>query len=343
VIVDLVAAGGPAHMAGIRRGDEILGVEQESVSGKSPEEAIRLLSLGVGEQAKLLCRAVNDSGQTVDGVAVLNYGVASVPSVIGGILPGNVWYFRFTHINDERQLGLFAAKAKEMWESSGGEMKGIIIDLRDCPGGLVEMAQKFAGTFIRSGAFARLRTRAGEETLEVQPFFCWMPEAGDKAAEVALRFYRAPMVVLVNESTCSAAEALAMALSERGRAALVGTRTWGKGAAIATRELGYGGKLEFVSGTMFSPHGFNYEGIGITPVHEVAQPRQQKQDRQLASALEIVKNKPELPDTDDTVPMPTSLGWLYLTLVPLLVVLVGLLVFLRRRRRARSQGTTPTV
>ena len=133
-------------------------------------------------------------------------------------------------------------------------MKALVLDLRDNPGGLLEEAVAVAGRFLAGGRVVIVRERRDEDV--------WSASASPT--------WTGPLVVLVNGGTASAAEILAGALQDQGRARLVGQKTFGKGTVQRLVELSDGSGLKLTVARYFSPAGRAIDGIGLTPEVVVA-------------------------------------------------------------------------
>ncbi len=140
--------------------------------------------------------------------------------------------------------------ARAMAAEGAGRTGGVVLDLRDNPGGLLDEAVAVASAFLDGGPVVSYERR-GAKPRTLDAF-----EGGDTAT---------PLVVLVNPSTASAAEVVAGALQDRNRAVVVGTRTYGKGSVQEPSTLSDGSALELTVGRYLTPSGRALEGIGIEP------------------------------------------------------------------------------
>jgi carboxyl-terminal processing protease len=142
-----------------------------------------------------------------------------------------------------------------------GPLKGLVIDLRDNPGGLLEQAIEVSSRFLDGGEVVSARGR----------------KASDSVRHNVMRtrkFARVPIVVLTSSGSASAAEIVAGALQDRGRAKVLGLTTFGKGSIQTVQPLGAGkGALRLTTARYYTPSGKSIQGVGITPDFEVAQVR----------------------------------------------------------------------
>jgi len=162
-------------------------------------------------------------------------------------------------------------------------IKGIILDLRNNPGGLLDVCVDIADEFLDKGIVVYTQTRDGQKE--------YLRSDNDKI--------NLPLVVLVNKGSASASEILAGAIKDRGRGTLVGTTTFGKGIVQRIKQLSDGSGFKLTVSQYFTPNGINIHGVGIKPNVEVELPENVetigvenlKNDTQLQKGLEILKGK----------------------------------------------------
>jgi carboxyl-terminal processing protease len=241
VSVGSVLAGSPAARAGLRSGDII-----ESVGSQ------RVRDVGVTRVAALLrgradtkVRVVVRRGGVARDLRLTRATVASDDVVVehlrGGI--AHVQVRAFT-----RGVGREVREALEA--AGGGGSGGIVLDLRDDPGGLLTEAVEVASVFLDGGPVVSYERRGkSAQTLDAVP-------GGDLTT---------PVVVLVNGTTASAAEVVTAALQDRNRAVVVGSRTYGKGSVQEPSRLSDGSALELTVGRYLTPAGRSLDGVGIDP------------------------------------------------------------------------------
>ena len=241
MLVSSVAQGSPAGKAGLRAGDELTSVAGVAVQGSS-------VSAVAG-------RLRGPSGSTVTLGVRRATGTLSVTITRSQVVADDVVVDRLKHsvlmirvVSFSRGVGreVRAALAADPAAHAGG----VVLDLRDDPGGLVDEAVAVAGAFLDGGPVVSYVQRgSGTHTLDAIG-------VGDTAT---------PLVVLVDGSTASAAEIVTGALQDRGRAVVIGSKTFGKGSVQEPTTLSDGSAIEFTVGRYLTPSGRALDGVGIDP------------------------------------------------------------------------------
>jgi carboxyl-terminal processing protease len=238
--------GSPAHRAGIRAGDSILSIDGSSVQGKNASDLVKLMRGPAGTTVRIAVRRPGED-------AILRFSmsrqVIEVSSVLGADLDGQIAYLRIKQFQSKTPTELLEAIAR-VRQAMGG-IAGVVLDLRNNPGGLVAAASAVADEFLSGGTVYSTRHR-GQVVDEVR--------AGGSGA-----LQDQPMVVLVNEFSASASELLAGALQDHQRASIVGARTFGKGSVQSIIDLPGGGGLRLTTMRYYTPAGRAIQVAGITP------------------------------------------------------------------------------
>lgn len=253
----------PAYQAGLRAGDRITTLNGVSVAGLSLEQALRLAH---GEVDTYISLTVLRAGEKSPRVVTVKRTLVPRATVHERRLDGDIAYLRIERFQQATpQLVVRALKRLE--ESDAPSLAGIVLDLRDNPGGSVRAAVAVAGAFLPEdtlvvsmlgpsvGADAKMFVRANDPNRNAR-------ESGVDAPAFARSV---PMVVLVDGGSASAAEILAGALQDHGRAVLVGTRTYGKGSVQSVVSLGDGTALKLTVAHYLTPSGRAIHGKGIEP------------------------------------------------------------------------------
>ena len=256
--------GSPAEAAGLRSGDLILAVNGESIEGLSLLEAVNLIRGPRGSEVTLLVRHL---GQLEEVDLVVRRDRIELDSVLVRNRPED----RFAHI----RLTTFysdtpedLAKAIEEQQANGAE--GLILDVRDNPGGLLSSVVEVVSMFIDEGLILYELDGAGRRT--------------DHRTRNPGQFSDIPLVILANRGSASASEIVVGALQDHERAQIVGDKTFGKGSVNRLYRLGNGGGLYLTFAKWYTPEGRLIEGNGIEPDHEVT-----SRDRQRAEAIQLEK------------------------------------------------------
>ena len=239
--------GSPAFRAGVRSGDLIVAIDGEKI-GPDVDHAIERMRGPAGSHVTLtLARA---GSPTPIDVALQRAQVA-VHSVEHALLEPGYGYLRITNFSETTAGDVDRALA-DLERACGGRLAGLVLDLRNNPGGVLEAAVEVSDTFLDSGVIvtAEGRTPDSRFRMEASP--------GDATAG-------ADLTVLVNISSASAAEILAGALKDHHRAVLVGHTTYGKGSVQTVMPLSGGRAVKLTTSRYFTPSGASIQDKGITP------------------------------------------------------------------------------
>ncbi len=241
VEVGSVQPGSPADRAGLLAGDLLLRVAATDVTAADVPTTAGLLRGAEGSTVLVAVRRGSATRTVRLARATFTTDDVVVERLAGGI--SRVAITAFT-----RGVGRDVARA--MAAEGSGRTGGVVLDLRDNPGGLLDEAVAVASVFLDGGPVVSYERR-GAKPRTLDAF-----EGGDTAT---------PLVVLVNPSTASAAEVVAGALQDRNRAVVVGTRTYGKGSVQEPSTLSDGSALELTVGRYLTPSGRALDGVGIEP------------------------------------------------------------------------------
>jgi carboxyl-terminal processing protease len=239
--------GSPAERAGIKSGDHIVAINGEPVVEVSVEKTIKRIKGPVGSHVKLTIRRANvPSALTFDLVRE----IVRLPSIRAKLLVGGIGYISLNQFIEGTHGELLRASAA-LRKAVGGELNGLILDLRNNGGGMVDEAVNVADELLDRGAIYSTRHR-GVVVEEARA------SRGGALATV-------PLVVLVNDWSASASELLAGALQDDKRALIVGSQTFGKGSVQAIVELPDGAGLKLTISRYYTPLGRSIQAVGIQP------------------------------------------------------------------------------
>ena len=240
-------ADSPADKAGIKAGDTILEINGEPVVDMSLAEAIIKIRGPKGTAVRLL---ILHEGETEPEEIEIIRARVELPSVRFE-MKGDIAHINVTQFSERTKEELFQA----LQSLAEKKARGIILDLRHNPGGLLESVVDVASYFLHDGTVVDIIDNQGNmTTLQVKT----------SALTTDL-----PMVVLVDKASASGSEVLAGALQDHGRATIAGTKTYGKGSVNVLHRLDDGSGLYITTARWLTPHGYLIEGEGIAPDHEL--------------------------------------------------------------------------
>jgi carboxyl-terminal processing protease len=249
VKVNYVNKGAPAYRSGLVAGDLITHVEGLSIKDKTLSEAVEKMRGLAGDPIKITVKSVGRVPREITVVREVVQGRAVRHRVHEGV--GYIYLETFNNENVTRDLGeAIDLLSKEF----SGKVPGLILDIRNNGGGLLEQSVDVSGHFLSGGEVVSVRGRQADDIDR------YHAKHGEKLAGV-------PVVVLTNGNSASASEIVAGALQDRGRALIVGTPTFGKGSVQSVYPLqgGKQGALRLTSARYFTPAGSSIQGLGITP------------------------------------------------------------------------------
>ena len=269
----------PGERAGIKTGDRIIRVNGVEYSAENMDEAVKVMKGKPKTKVTITIMRLDKEGnnQTLD-LDIVREEIRLI-TVKSNIIDNNIGYIRITSF-DELTYKDFKENLSKLEKSN---IKGLIIDLRNNPGGLLNVCAEIADELLGAGDIVYTQTKDGtREYLK-----------SDKN-QITI-----PIVLLVNGGRASASEILAGAVKDHQRGELIGTKTFGKGVVQRIRELSDGSGIKLTVSEYFTPNGTNIHGIGITPdiVLELNEgvenigPGYISEDNQLQKAVEVIKGK----------------------------------------------------
>ena len=250
VKVAFVMDGGAADKAGMVAGDVITSINQTDVRGQNLRLAVDNLRGEVGTTVEISVRHENGEVSTLELVR----DFVEVASVFSRPVDGDYGYFQITHFT-RKSADELLEQIEYMQENHEGPLKGIVLDLRNNPGGVLNPAVTMADGFLDDGLIVYTRGRA-ENQLEYN-------------AKPGQWLEGVPVVVLVDRSSASASEVLAGALQDHGRALIIGERTFGKGSVQSVLNLRNGSGIRLTTSRYYTPNGRSIQAEGIQPDVEI--------------------------------------------------------------------------
>ena len=271
----------PAKEVGMMQGDKIVKVDGEDVTGIKDSDLI-IEKIKGPENTKVIVTVIRPSeGRTID-FEITRRKVKYVINLRSEIIDGNIGYIRIMSFNDRNISNLFA---DELHKLIAKGMKGLIIDVRDNPGGYYDQVCKIADMLLPEGIIVYTEDRNNKKEIEKSD-----------ASELNM-----PITVLINGNSASASEVLAGALKDHKKGTLIGTKTFGKGLVQSIKVLDDGSGIKYTTARYFTPSGVCIHGIGIEPDVEVPVSSKYEgmsvsqiprgDDVQLQTAVEVLRGK----------------------------------------------------
>jgi len=247
VIVTSVVAGGPAERAGLRVDDRILAIDGAATGAMPHDEVVRRLRGPSDSQVEVILRR---AGEAVPLRRMVGRAYIVVPTITAH-RDGATAVLRISSFN-EHTNEMLRDEFEKLRRDGHGPLRGVVLDLRGNPGGLLDQAVSVAGAFLPSG---RVVSTTGRNPSSNQEFEA---RRGDIAAGL-------PMAVVVNGGSASSAEIVAAALQDAGRAVVVGTSSYGKGTVQMVLRLPNDGELILTWARLVTPAGYVLHEHGLVP------------------------------------------------------------------------------
>lgn len=270
--------GTPGERAGLRTGDKIIKVNGEEFTADNMDKAVKLMKGEPKTTVSItILRKDKDGKNNYIDLDIVREEIRLI-TVKSNIIEDNIGYIKITSF-DELTYEDFMKELNSLMKNN---ISGIILDLRNNPGGLLNVCVDIADELLGEGTIVYTETRHGERAYE---------KSNKKHIDI-------PLVVLVNEGSASASEILAGAIKDHNKGILIGNKTFGKGVVQRIRELSDGSGFKLTVSEYFTPNGTNIHGIGIEPDITVDLPEEVQeigienleQDIQLKTAIEKIKD-----------------------------------------------------
>ncbi|HEY0182438.1 MAG TPA: S41 family peptidase [Rhodopila sp.] len=240
--------GTPAAAAGMLPGDLITAVDGKTVQGLSLNDAVAAMR---GSPDTIVHLTVKRQGVTAPITVTLTRQIIRVETVKSRLV-GDIGVIRISEFTERTDSGVHAAM-KTLQTQAGGHLRGLILDLRNDPGGLLDQAIAVSNDFLSTGGIVSTRGRHSDDDQS------WAAKASDDISG------NLPIVVLTNNGTASAAEIVAGALQDNRRALVLGAQTFGKGSVQTIFPLAGNGAIRLTTARYYTPSGRSIQGVGITP------------------------------------------------------------------------------
>ena len=255
----------PAARAGIKSGDLIVKLDDTSVKGMTLNDAVKRMR---GRPNTQITLTIVRKGESKPLVVTVTRAVIKIQSVKSKLLEPGYGYFRVTQFQEH--TGETLAKAIEsMFRQNQGEMRGIVLDLRNDPGGLLNGAVAVSSAFLPTGTlvvYTDGRTEDARMKLHATPEnYLRGRVKQDYLKKLPAEIKTVPMVVLVNTGSASASEIVAGALQDHRRAVIMGQQTFGKGSVQTILPLGNNTAIKLTTARYYTPSGRSIQARGIVP------------------------------------------------------------------------------
>jgi carboxyl-terminal processing protease len=238
----------PAFRAGVQAGDQILKIDGELTKNLTLIDSVKRLR---GPRGTKVTITIMREGLSKPKEFTLTRDVIPIRSVRYELMEKQYGYIRLSQFQEKTE-GEFDKAIKALESESKGAIKGLILDLRNNPGGLLDQAVKVSDRFIESGLIVSMEGRREDQKMK----FYAHPQG---------TITRYPLVVLVNGGSASGSEIVAGAIQDHGRGILVGTQTFGKGSVQTIFPMKDGSGLRLTTARYFTPNGRSIQAKGILP------------------------------------------------------------------------------
>ena len=268
----------PAFKAGVKPGDLIVKLDDTPVKGMTLNDAVKRMRGKPGSSIKL---TIVRKGVDKPIVLTLTRAVIKIRSVKSTMLENGYGYVRVTQFQEHTGELLVEALSK-LYKDNKAPLKGLILDLRNDPGGLLNGAVAVTAAFVKPDSlvvYTEGRTEDAKMRLTASREHYLRPMQTDYLRNLPAGVKQVPMVVLVNSGSASASEIVAGALQDHKRAIVMGTRTFGKGSVQTILPIGDGTAIKLTTARYYTPNGRSIQAKGIEP--------------------DIVVEDPSMPESED--------------------------------------------
>ncbi len=260
--------GTPAYEKGVKAGDSIVRINGETTKDMTLMDAVKKLRGPKGSEVTI---SIYREGWKESKDITIVRDIIPLVSVKEKMLDPEYLYVRVTNFQAKTAHDL-----REALQKAGPDIKGLILDLRNNPGGLLDQAVKVADLFLKEGIIVSTRGRLEEQTVVYR-------------ARTTADDFAQPMIVLVNEGSASASEIVAGALKDHRRALILGARTFGKGSVQTIIPMNNGAGLRLTTARYYTPSGTSIQATGITP--DIIVPSRSVELTEKKSKRKIIREK----------------------------------------------------
>jgi len=261
----------PAYKAGLKSGDLIIKLDETPVKGMNLNEAVKRMRGKPGSQIKL---TVLRKGDTKPFVVTVTRAVIKIRSVKFKLVEPGYGYVRITQFQ-EHTGDLLVEAMQKLYKENKAPLKGLVLDLRNDPGGLLNGAVAVSAAFLKPDSlvvYTEGRAEDSKMRLTASRENYLRPMQADYLKNLPDGVKNVPMVVLVNGGSASASEIVAGALQDHKRAVIMGTQTFGKGSVQTILPLGNDTAIKLTTARYFTPSGRSIQAKGIEPDIKVEDP-----------------------------------------------------------------------
>jgi carboxyl-terminal processing protease len=294
----------PAFRAGVKAGDLIIKLDETNVKGMTLNDAVKRMR---GKPNTDITLTIIRKGDPKPKIVTLTRAVIQIQSVKNKLIEPGYAYVRVTQFQEHTPEKL-AAALDSMWKQSNGQVKGMILDLRNDPGGLLNAAVAISAAFLPQNAlvvYTDGRTEDSKMRLYASSEYYLRGSKEDYLKKLPASVKTVPMVVLVNGGSASASEIVAGALQDHKRAIIMGTQTFGKGSVQTILPLGNNTAIKLTTARYYTPNGRSIQAKGIVPdipVEEATIAEVEPALRMRESDLERHLSNPTDKDNPDAAP-----------------------------------------